>query len=81
MAGSVSYASFVHDASAVRFKEIDGSEPAVPHERNPGPVGSLVLELPIRRPDVQVPVIELILTDVPRLTHAHRADPAQNVGL
>lgn len=55
------YASFVHDAAEVRFFEVDATPLRVPHEQAAGPAGSTVLTLPLRRPDVAVPVIELEL--------------------
>jgi alpha-L-fucosidase len=59
LGGRVSYAQFLHDASEIKM-----------HEPVTGPAtsmdvhiaeGSLVLELPVLKPDVVVPVIELIL--------------------
>jgi alpha-L-fucosidase len=45
-AGKVAYAQLLHDASEVRFTEKDGT---------------LTLRLPVRKPDVVVPVVELFL--------------------
>ncbi|HEX3492799.1 MAG TPA: hypothetical protein VHU92_25875 [Streptosporangiaceae bacterium] len=50
LAGQVRYAQFLHDASEVRRQMAD---PAA---------GTLTLELPVQRPDVAVPVIELFLS-------------------
>lgn len=61
MAGRVAYAQLLNDASEIQFTEID------PHQRaqntTPGgqAAGSLTLTVPIQRPDVAVPVIELFL--------------------
>lgn len=46
LAGKVAYAQLLNDASEVRFREKDGT---------------LTLRLPVRKPDVLVPVIELFL--------------------
>jgi alpha-L-fucosidase len=62
LAGRVGYAQFVHDASEIAMKvigpDVESSMTTV------GSQGSdvLTLELPTRRPDVLVPVIELFLT-------------------
>jgi alpha-L-fucosidase len=48
LAGRVAYAQFLHDASEVRW-----------HER--ADKGGLTVELPVQRPDVLVPVVELFL--------------------
>jgi alpha-L-fucosidase len=62
LAGKVRYAQFLHDASEVRVAER--------HDNNSGhhtlvtvPSDMATLELPVRRPDVAVPVIELFLQD------------------
>jgi alpha-L-fucosidase len=59
--GKVAYAQFLHDASEVYRLEPAG---------NPGntdvvgvPPGTLTLELPVQRPDVALPVIELFLRE------------------
>jgi len=57
MAGRVEYAQLLNDASEIRM-----TTPA-PHEnlgfaRAPG---TLTLELPVQKPDVTVPVVELFL--------------------
>jgi alpha-L-fucosidase len=59
LAGKVRYAQFLHDASEVGFTEF---EPG--HEEAAGSDGQgdvLTLRLPIRRPDVAIPVVELFL--------------------
>lgn len=62
LAGRVRYAQFLHDASEVRFQRIDGAQ----HEHNnlapPGrSADTLTLTVPVARPDVLLPVIELVL--------------------
>ncbi|MEV6964270.1 alpha-L-fucosidase [Hamadaea sp. NPDC051192] len=64
LAGRVRYAQLLHDGSEVRFQQLDGTR----HEHNnlapPGQdAGTLTLTLPITRPDVLLPVVELILRD------------------
>ena len=56
LAGKVSYARFLHDGSEVALKPTDWSA-------NQLQIGGniLVLELPVKQPDVVVPVIELTL--------------------
>lgn len=60
MAGRVEYAQFLHDASEVKMIEIDPSQKAN-NVTMSGESGLLTLELPIQKPDVAVPVIELFL--------------------
>jgi alpha-L-fucosidase len=62
LAGKVSYAQLLSDASEI---QLIGHDPARAAENTrPGaqPPGTLTLQLPVRRPDVAVPVIELFLT-------------------
>ena len=63
LAGKVEYAQLLNDASEIGFRVID---PAV-RAQNTGvggqPPGTLTLTLPIRRPEVAVPVVELFLSD------------------
>ncbi|MCQ4208186.1 alpha-L-fucosidase [Streptomyces longispororuber] len=64
LAGRVRYAQLLHDGSEIGFQETDGAR----HEHNnlapPGqPAGTLTLNLPIARPDVLLPVIELELAE------------------
>ncbi len=60
LAGKCAYAQFLHDASEIRILEIDPDKEAVNAEM-PGSWDSLILELPVQRPDVLVPVVELFL--------------------
>jgi alpha-L-fucosidase len=56
LAGKVAYAQLLHDGSEVRAFEF------TQHHRYPtSDAGSLTLELPVQRPDVLVPVVELFL--------------------
>nr|BFD86883.1 alpha-L-fucosidase [Streptomyces sp. Xyl84] len=64
LAGQVRYAQLLHDGSEIDLQEIDGTR----HEHNnlapPGrPTGTLTLTLPVARPDVLLPVIELFLDE------------------
>lgn len=60
MAGRVEYAQFLHDASEIRYREIPASQQAQ-NTTMSGQAGSLTLELPIQKPNVTVPVVELFL--------------------
>jgi alpha-L-fucosidase len=61
LAGLVVHAQFLHDGAEVRRAETDqqfngaATVPAVQ------PAGTLTLELPVRKPDVEIPVIELFV--------------------
>ncbi|MEJ7839239.1 MAG: alpha-L-fucosidase [Thermomicrobiales bacterium] len=59
-AGKISYAQLLHDGSEVLYKE---SDPSVKAQNTTvgGEAGLLTLELPIVRPDVLIPVVELFL--------------------
>jgi alpha-L-fucosidase len=64
LAGRVRYAQFLHDGSEVRFQQLDGAQ----HEHNnlapPGrSADTLTLTVPVTRPDVLLPVIELVLAE------------------
>jgi alpha-L-fucosidase len=60
LAGKVAYAQLLNDASEIRMKEIDPHQQAVCTKQK-GHAGTLTLELPIQKPPVTVPVIELFL--------------------
>lgn len=61
LAARVEYAQFLHDASEVRMTVIP-TDQAAQNMSMPGmPEGTLTLELPVQRPDVAVPVVELFL--------------------
>jgi alpha-L-fucosidase len=57
----VEYAQLLNDGSEIKMKVIDPKQPAHNIEIGEGKPGSLTLELPIKPPDVTVPVIELFL--------------------
>ena len=63
LAGSVAYAQLLNDASEVGMREIDPSVPAQNTGIGGQPPGTLTLTLPVRRPDVAVPVVELFLNE------------------
>ncbi len=62
LAGKVAYAQLLNDASEIRMREIDPDQPAQ-NTTMRGTPGTLTLELPIQRPPVLVPVIELFLKE------------------
>lgn len=61
LADKVRYAQFLHDASEVRRHVIKPGEAPQNTKLAGLPAGTLTLELPVRKPDVDVPVIELML--------------------
>ncbi|MDH6622551.1 alpha-L-fucosidase [Streptomyces sp. LBL] len=62
LAGRVRYAQLLHDASEIAVHHIDeGQAPDTTRMPAP-PSGTLTLRLPVQRPEVAVPVIELFLT-------------------
>ncbi|MFJ3054964.1 alpha-L-fucosidase [Herbaspirillum sp. NPDC087042] len=61
MAGKIAYAQFLHDASEVRW--LSHEEEVDPNIGVAVPDGSMTLELPVRKPNVIVPVIEIVLSD------------------
>ena len=56
-AGKVQYAQLLHDGSEVRMST---RRPSI-WMTEQSQAGELVLTLPIRRPDVEIPVVELVL--------------------
>ena len=59
MAGKVEYAQLLNDASEIRYSETeDAPHSALSHSQ---PAGTLTLNLPVQKPPVEVPVIELFL--------------------
>jgi len=60
-AGRVEYAQLLHDASEVPFTETGGEIGFMPGSRAKGGKNLLTLRLPVRKPDVEIPVIELFL--------------------
>jgi alpha-L-fucosidase len=65
LAGRVRYAQFLHDASEVRSLIVDQHQSADTTTMASLPPDTLTLELPVRRPDVALPVIELFLSPGP----------------
>jgi alpha-L-fucosidase len=61
LAGKVSYAQLLNDGSELPLEHLDGSE-AEHGQMSPRSHDTVSIRLPIRRPDVLVPVIELFLT-------------------
>ncbi|GAA4204345.1 alpha-L-fucosidase [Actinocatenispora rupis] len=61
LAGKVAYAQLLHDASEIQVLNQEGAEHG--HMHVSGGEGSLTLELPIQRPDVAIPVVELFLKE------------------
>jgi alpha-L-fucosidase len=61
LGGRVEFARFVHDGSEVQRDEIDPSQTANTIRMGGLPAGTLTLKLPVRRPEVLVPVVELFL--------------------
>jgi alpha-L-fucosidase len=59
LAGKIAYAQFLHDGSEVLMRE---STPAIhTHLMTAVPPGGVALQMPVNKPDTEVPVIELIL--------------------
>lgn len=63
MAGKVRYAQLLNDASEVAMKVVDPHQLAGNMTPAGQDAGTLTLRLPVQRPDVAVPVIELFLND------------------
>ncbi|HKT05598.1 MAG TPA: alpha-L-fucosidase [Rugosimonospora sp.] len=61
LAGRVAYAQLLHDASEVRIGRPDPDEEGYTTRPGAQPPDTLTLELPVRRPEVAIPVIELFL--------------------
>ncbi len=63
LAGRVEYAQLLNDASEIKMIAIDPHQQAQNTTMGGLGAGTLTLELPIRKPDVTVPVIELFLKE------------------
>jgi alpha-L-fucosidase len=61
LAGRVEYAQLLNDASEIKMQVIDPDQQAQNTTMGGIPEGTLTLELPVQRPPVEVPVIELFL--------------------
>jgi alpha-L-fucosidase len=59
LADKVSYAQLLNDASEIKLKDYSAEVHA--NLKGRSPAGSLTLELPVKAPNVTVPVIELML--------------------
>jgi len=65
LATRVEYAQFLHDASEVALEVHDQARAAMMTDEPAQPPGTLTLRLPVRRPDVAIPVVELFLRRSP----------------
>ena len=63
LAGRVSYARLLHDGSWLRTSVTDPDQVADLMTPEGEPAGTLTVHLPVARPDVVLPVIELTLID------------------
>ena len=55
------YAQLLNDASEVFLQEVDPGQQAMNMTPGGQPAGTLTIKLPVQRPDVAVPVLELFL--------------------
>ncbi|MEV7607413.1 alpha-L-fucosidase [Paenarthrobacter sp. NPDC089322] len=62
LAGKVEYAQLLNDASEVFLREVDPDQQAWNTTPAGQPPGTLTIKLPVQRPDVAVPVLELFLS-------------------
>jgi alpha-L-fucosidase len=60
-AGRVAYAQLLHDASEVAFSEKGSEIGFLPGKRGEEQKNTVTLRLPVQKPDVEVPVIEIFL--------------------
>lgn len=63
LAGRVEFARLLHDGSEIAFAEIPADQEASIMVPAGPPAGTLTLTLPVQRPQVLVPVIELLLKE------------------
>ena len=63
LAGRVEYAQFLHDASEVAARGRTTAGPRIDDRPGRAAPGTLTLQLPVRRPDVAIPVVELFLRE------------------
>ena len=59
LGGKVRYAQFLHDMSEIQFDEAS----AAATKKADTAAGNISLKLPVLKPDIQVPVVEIILND------------------
>lgn len=62
LAGKVKYAQLLHDASEVKYSEYDPEKVITSMVTKIEP-NSITLDLPVQKPDIAVPVVELFLED------------------
>jgi alpha-L-fucosidase len=62
LAGRVAYAQLLNDASEIKMRVIDPNQVGETTTPAGGRADTLTLELPVQRPDVAVPVVELFLS-------------------
>ena len=62
LAGKVEYAQLLNDASEIGYRELDPNA-AAQYMTIRGKAGTLTLDLPVQRPDVRTPVVELFLKE------------------
>lgn len=62
LGGRVEYAQLLNDASEIAYRQLDPNA-AAQNMTIRGTEGALTLDLPVQRPDVAVPVVELFLKD------------------
>ncbi len=60
LAGQIEYAQLLHDASEIRYQELDTDVPTQ-STTIAGRAGTVVLDLPVLKPNIEVPVIEIFL--------------------
>ena len=63
LAGKVEYVQLLNDASEILFREIPPDRAASTMGLGGQPAGTLTLTVPVIRPDVSVPVIEIFLSE------------------
>jgi alpha-L-fucosidase len=61
LAGKAEYAQLLNDASEVGVLEVSPARQALTSDQGGQPAGTLTLKLPVQRPGVAVPVVELFL--------------------
>jgi alpha-L-fucosidase len=62
LATRVEFARFLHDGSEVEREEVDPAQRASTVQMAGLPAGTLTLRLPVRKPNVLLPVVEIFLT-------------------
>jgi alpha-L-fucosidase len=62
LATRVEFARFLHDGSEVEREEVDPAQRASTVQMAGLPAGTLTLRLPVRKPNVLLPIIEIFLT-------------------